>query len=96
MLYEFAESMGTVTPTSLVYVMLIGEAARIKNIPTAASAAFMVVISSARVDKQANILSFINKLEPFLVGVGQFSDEDKAAAGRIRGRFGSVIKPSDF
>jgi hypothetical protein len=96
MLYDYAESVGKVSQTSLVYVMLIGEAARIKNIPKAAAAAFMVVIRSGRVDKPANMLHFINNLEPFLLRAGLFSDEDKAAARRIRSRFASDIKPSDF
>ena len=96
MLVDYGDSIGSVSQPNLVYLMLIGEAGRIKQIATAASAAFRIVTESTAADEHGNILRFVNNLEPFLIGAGQFEDRDKAAAQRIRGRFGPSFKPSDF
>jgi hypothetical protein len=76
--------------------MLIGEAGRIKQIATAASAAFRVVTTSTVADEHGDILRFVDHLEPFLVAAGLFENQDKTAAQRIRGRFGLSFKPHDF
>jgi hypothetical protein len=95
-LYDYADSLDKPSRPSLVYLMLIGEAGRIKNIAGPAAAAFHVVAKSLVADGQGHILRFVNHLEPYLAKTGRLSHEDKLAIQRIRGRFATDMKPNDF
>jgi hypothetical protein len=81
---------------ALEYLMLMSEAARMINEPPMASASFSVVVKVGEVNTPANLLRFIENLQPFLSHLNKITEEDLASIKRIRNRYVREIDPTDF
>lgn len=96
MLRDYAESLGESSQPDLDYPMLVGEAARLKNLPGAASAAFAIVVRTREAGSGENILRYLDNQLPYLASHRPLDAEDSADVERIRKRFAAPMKPEDF
>ncbi|HZO47599.1 MAG TPA: hypothetical protein VFB68_17005 [Xanthobacteraceae bacterium] len=96
MLHDYAESIGGATKPSLCYLMLIGEAARLKDFSDAASAAFAVVLRSRDASSGQHLIRYLENQVPYLSKRGKVTAEDSSELARIRSRFNTSVKPEDF
>jgi hypothetical protein len=96
MLNDYAEAVRNSNQASVSYLMLIGEAARLSNLPDHAAAAFHLVIRTREAPSGEHLLRFIEHLEPYLTGNSKVTTEDTAELARIRGRFARSVNPKDF
>jgi hypothetical protein len=96
MLHDYAESLGQATQPSLCYLMLIGEAARLKDIVDAASAAFSIVLKTRDSTSGPHLLRYLDNQQPYLTRHSKLAPGNVAEVARIRSRFGTSVKPEDF
>jgi hypothetical protein len=96
MLHDYAKAVGRPNQPELSYLMLIGEAGRLKDIVEAASAAFHVVLKMRSVGSGPSLLRYLDNQVPYLSKRGRLRANDHATLAGIRSRFAPTIKPEDF